>query len=298
MLVDIREFLQNIGRQPPAPVILFCPGKPPKARDATFEPFLAEQAVELLTRTYVDPTMKDLAYAAFYADETKVGAITLEARTMPFLTERRVVLVRNAERYSADSSASPLLAYIENPSETTLLMMIASHLDKRTKFFKACEKSGVVVECPERNEREVGQWAATQAEARGKQIEPGAIQEIIRRAGTHLSDVNNALNIVIAYVGDRPVVREPDVIAACADVAEEQVWALTDAIAASEPGAALVSLRKLLDLGRHEDEIIGTINWLLKSAYAVAQCAEKCPELLPVSGDRAVRCWRPLKAGA
>ncbi len=29
-------------------------------------------------------------------------------------------------------------------------------------------------------------------------------------------------------------------------------------------------MRKLVNLGKHPDEIIGTINWLLKSAYLVA----------------------------
>jgi len=68
------------------------------------------------------------------------------------------------------------------------------------------------------------------AEERGKKIEYAATSEIVRRSGLHLSDVNNALNVVVSFVGDSPVIREQDVVKACADVAEEEVWTLTDAI--------------------------------------------------------------------
>lgn len=277
--VNVQEFLRSVKTVALPPVLLFCPGKAVKAREPTFEPFLAEQAIDMVVERCVDPSVKDLAYSAFYADETKVSEIVLEAQTVPFLAERRVVLVRNAERFSSDSGMAALLAYLDAPCEMTVLMMVASQVDKRTRFHRACEKTGLIIECPTMNEREAIEWARERAKARGRAIEPNAVQEIVRRAGIHLSDLDNALTNVINFLGDVKTIREEDVTAACADVAEEEVWALTDAIAASEPGAALISLRKLLDLGRHEDELIGTINWLLKSAYAVAITNSGAPPL-------------------
>ena len=269
-IVNVQEFLRSVETRPLPPVLLFCPGKGSKARDATFEPFLAEQAVDKVVARCVDPSVKDLAYSAYYADETKVGEIILEARTVPFLAERRVVLVRNAERFGAESGMDALLAYLESPCDMTVFIMVAAHVDKRTKFFKTCEKAALIIECPVLSDHEASDWIRDEARARVRVIESRAVEEIVRRAGTHLSDLNNALTNVINFLGDAKTIREEDIVAACADVAEEEIWALTDAIANSKPDAALISLRRLLDLGRHEDEIIGTINWLLKSAYSVA----------------------------
>ena len=268
--MNVHDLPQTLGSAPPANVILFCPAKAPRAREATFEPFLAERAVERLVETYVDPSMRDLAYTVFRADECKPEEIVLEAQTAPFLAERRVVLVRGAEVYNAETRGKRLLLYLESPCDSTLLILVSSKADKRTKFYKLCEKNGIVVECAALGERDVAAWLRSEAEARGRRIEPSAIQEIVRRAGTRLSDVNNALGIVCDYAGEGAVVREEDVIAACADVAEEEIWTLTDAIAASCPRDALGALRKLCDYGKREDEIIGIVNWLLKSAYAVA----------------------------
>lgn len=281
-VVNVQEFLRSVDTEPLPPVLLFCPGKSPKARDATFEPFLAEQAVERVVTRCVDPSMKDLAYSAYYADETKAKEIILEAQTVPFLAERRVVLVRNAERFDAESGTEALLAYLERPCDMTVFIMVASRIDKRTKFFKTCEKSALIIECPALNERDASDWVRDAARTRGRNIEARAVSEIVRRAGTHLSDLNNALTNVINFLGETgEAIREQDVVAACADVAEEEIWALTDAIARSEPDAALLSLRRLLDLGRHEDEIIGTINWLLKSAYSVAMTQSGPPPVSP-----------------
>lgn len=266
-----QELLKTFDPERPAPIYLFCPGKGPRAKMPTFEPLLADRCVERITEGTVDPSMKDFAFAAFYADETPPGQIVLDAQTLPFLAARRVILVRGAEKYNTDSGAGPMLDYLASPNDATVLMMIANKVDKRTKFFKVCEKAGAVIECPALAGAEVNQWVQGEAKARKRNFEADAIRALVDRTGTHLSDVENALTNVINFVGDtRTTITAADVNAACADIAEEEIWALTDSIAASQPGPALGSLRRLLDLGKHPDEIIGTINWLLKSAYAVS----------------------------
>jgi len=279
--VNVQELIRGAGKTPLPPIVLFCPYKSPKAREATFEPYLAEQAIEKVLAAAVDPSLRDLAYSAFYADETPPAEIMLEAQTLPFLAERRVVLVRNAELYNFESKAGPLIHYIEHASDRTLLLLLASQIDRRMKFFKLCEKHGLIVECPMLSDSAVADFVRARAEERGKRIEPAATSEIARRSGLHLSDVNNALNVVISFVGDAPIIREQDVVKACADVAEEEVWSLTDAIGACEPNAALNALRKLIDMGKHPDELVGAINWIMKSAYQVAAVKKGAPAVSP-----------------
>jgi DNA polymerase-3 subunit delta len=161
------------------------------------------------------------------------------------------------------------------------LLLLASQIDRRMKFFKLCEKHGLVVECPMLNDSAVEEWVRAHAEERGKKIERAAIGEIVRRSGLHLSDVNNSLNVVISFVGNEPVIREQDVVKACADVAEEEVWTLTDAIGACDSNAALNALGKLIDMGKHPDELIGAINWIMKSAYQVAAAEKGAPTVSP-----------------
>ncbi len=269
--MNAQELLNDIETEALGPVYLFCPGKGPRAKIPTFEPLLADRAADAIIDRSVDPASKDLAFAAYYADETPPGQIVLDAQTLPFLAERRVILVRNAERYNTESGAGVMLDYLADPNEMTVLLLVASKIDKRTKFFKACKKAGQVIESPALSHSEVVQWAQREVRERGLTIERDAVRTLIDRSGTRLSDVQNALTNVIDFIGEgTKSIDTDDVNTACADVAEEEIWALTDAIAASRPGAAVAAFRQLSDLGKHPDELIGTINWLLKSAYTVA----------------------------
>lgn len=262
--------MEAIGSAPPAPVYLFCPFKGPKAKTASFEPVLAQRAVERAVAILVDPSLRDLAYNAYYADEADPAEIVSVAQTFPFLAERRVVVIHNADHYESENAGKPLIHYLASPSDTTVMLLVAAQIDKRSKLYKACEKIGGVVECPELREDELRLWINNEVRARDKTITPGAVEAIVARAGTRLSDVNNAIHVVTGYIGNAPSIREEDVHAACADVAEDEIWALTDAIAASNTHEAVRILRGIIALGKSEFEIMGMINWLLKSAYAVA----------------------------
>ncbi|MFO7973322.1 MAG: DNA polymerase III subunit delta [Candidatus Hydrogenedentota bacterium] len=277
--MNVQEFLQNIENAPPGPVTLFCPHKSDKAREASYEPLLAERAIERVVTLYLDPTLKDMAYNAYFADEADPAEIVSVAETLPFLSERRFVVVRRAECYLSESHCGPLLTYLGNPCESTVLLFVADTIDRRSKFYRACKALGSVVPCPKLRQNEVRIWINAEAKTRQKRIAPEAVQALIDRAGTRLGDVQNALNVVCDYVGTKQLVEAEDVKAACSDVAEEQIWTLTDAIAASDTQKAVCALRELLDLGLNELQILGTLNWLLKSAHAVAARTPGLPRM-------------------
>lgn len=269
--MDVQEFLHRIESAPPGPVTLFCPHKAQGAREASYEPLLAERAIERVVALYVDPSLKDMAYNAYFADEADPAEIVSVAETLPFLSERRIVVVRRAERYHlSESTSGPLLAYLGNPCPSTLLLLVADTMDRRSKFYRACDAAGGVVSCPKLSRNDVGIWINEEARTRQKRLSPEAVDALIDRAGTRLGDVYNALHVVCDYVGANPVIQAGDVETACSDVAEEQIWTLTDAIAASDTHEAVRALRELLDLGMNEFQIMGSLNWLLKSAHAVA----------------------------
>ena len=269
-----REFISRIDSDPPPRVVLCGPGKAGFNKEP-FEPLLADRAVEALLAKYVDPGLADMVYAVFYADETEPSKVSLEAQTFPFLAERRVIVVRNAQRYMGmaagpRSPLAPLLEYVKNPSDTTLLILVSSEVDQRKALFKACKENGVLVECPQLGDREAQEWVRAEAGRLRKRIGGPAIEELLRRAGGRLGDINNAVSLAASYVGDAEDITETDVVAACSDVAEETVWALTDAIAEADPARALKILQDLSDLGKSPDEIIGIVNWLLETAYRAA----------------------------
>jgi len=290
--VNVTDFLERVDTLDPKPVYLFCPHKAPRAREGTFEPVLALRAVDRLVARFIDPSLADLAYSSYHADETDPGEIVETAETLPFLAERRVILVRKAEAYEGDTSSNGkgrsgrrpvdrLLAYLDRPCESTILLFVAERMDRRSKFYKACDKSGEIVECPELREHEALLWARREIESQGKQVQAAALTALIARTGTRLSDVENAIRLLVSYLGERETLEETDVVAACSDVHEENAWGLTDAIARSDTKEALRVLREIVQSGANEFQILGQITWLLRSAYGVAAGGEAGRQVKP-----------------
>ena len=59
----------------------------------------------------------------FDGDEYELRMVVDAAQTMPFLTEKRVVVARNVSRFNADD-LSPLLGYLDNPLDTSDLVLV------------------------------------------------------------------------------------------------------------------------------------------------------------------------------
>lgn len=271
MILNVGEFLEKFDVQACPPIILVGPGKAGFNKEP-FEPFLADRAIEKILEAHVDPTLQDLMFSSFYAEETAPGVVAEMVQTFPFLAEKRVVLVRNADVYmgmpsSKRSPLQPLLQFIENPNNSALLILISPEANRQRVLFKSIEKNGLIVECPQLEDKAYAAWIRGEVARHGKQISPDALSLIIDRVGTRMSEMHNAIHLVCNYVGTATSIEEKDILAACADVAETSIWTLTDAIAASDSTKALEALHELIQINKSPDEIIGILNWLLESAY-------------------------------
>ena len=65
-----------------------------------------------------------LAVEDFGGDEVDLATVADSCATPPFLSARRIVVVRDVGRFSTDEVA-PLLAYLEDPLPTTVLILVA-----------------------------------------------------------------------------------------------------------------------------------------------------------------------------
>ena len=86
------------------------------------EDTLRSGAVRTLVDELVGDTDRALAVDEFAGDDFSLSEVIDAAQTPPFLTEHRVVVVRNAARFTRVDDLAPLLDYLE-PSPTTALVL-------------------------------------------------------------------------------------------------------------------------------------------------------------------------------
>src|SRR5215217_6723017 len=79
-------------------------------------------------------------YDLFYGDETSGARIVTCASEMPVFAERRLVIVKAADKLPAREGEA-LLGYLKDPVETTTLVFACQKLDGRLKFTQALARA-------------------------------------------------------------------------------------------------------------------------------------------------------------
>src|SRR6476620_1834393 len=67
---------------------------------------------------------RSLLVDEFDGDDYELRSVVDAAQTLPFLTDRRIVVARDIGRFGADE-LTPLVGYLADPLETTQLVLVA-----------------------------------------------------------------------------------------------------------------------------------------------------------------------------
>lgn len=174
------------------------------------EPFLVERAAKALLDKAIDASLKDFNLNVFYGNESKGVDIVDAAQTLPMFAERRAVLVKRAELLKAES-LEVMLPYIQNPANSTCLLMTGAKIDQRKKFFLELKKHGVLVEYKRLYENKLTGFIQSEAVERGKPIDAVAAELLGALIGNNLQELSLQIEKLLVYAGNRPRILIDDV---------------------------------------------------------------------------------------
>jgi DNA polymerase-3 subunit delta len=197
------------------------------------------------------------------------------------MAPRRFVLVRGIERWdAAGGDESPLdvfAAYGADPVPSTCVVLAGEKLDGRRKLAAVAKKGGFLVACEVLGRRELPGWIAGRCAEKGNPIDRDVAELLAEIAGPELAYVNDAIERLALYAGDKQPITEEAVSACIARVRTADTWALVDAVGARDLGAALRLLADVYDPRDHGLPLLGALAWsmrqLLKFQTATASGA-------------------------
>jgi DNA polymerase-3 subunit delta len=191
----------------------------------------------------------DLSVEDFWGDDVDLDAVTSACVTPPFLVDRRVVVLRDAGRFSTEDLA-PLLAYLDNPLPTTALVVAAGGGKLAPRLVSAIKKVGHVVATGAG--RDTRGWVEAQLRQAPLRVEPAARAALAEHLGQDLGRLPTLIDTLVAVFGEGASVGVEDVAPYLGEAGSVQPWDLTDAIDRGETEAALRALHRLLEAGdRH-----------------------------------------------
>ena len=190
------------------------------------------------------------------------GAIISECETVPFLGEKRLIIIENlppAVNIKIDEKkANNLLRFVENVPETSVVVFVQPLPDKRTKFYKQLSKIAEIEVFSSLKGKDLSAWANKEINRRGGKILPAALGYLIGKVGNNLWLLNNEINKLIAYADNKPI-SENDIDKLVIPIYDTNIFKLTDYIGNKKSKEALEILHRLIDGGMNSVQIFNMI---------------------------------------
>ncbi len=214
--------------------------------------FRRERVLERIRKEFIPPETKDFNSHLFYADDRDFApAQVLDlARTMPFMSENRLIILRRTDKLSA-SRLEAFLPYMENPVESTCLLFVTSKADFRNRFYKGIRDKGLSVNFSEITQNQVFPWLMKRSEELGFRLEPDACHLLQQVVGNRSMELYSELEKLSLLFLDQGVgikqVRDSAIYSRIYTIFE-----LIDSISEKRCAESLSALRRFLEEEREE----------------------------------------------
>lgn len=194
--VECRKICEDAGKGVFAPVYLLM-GE---------EPYYPDMACDAIIKNALQDEERDFNQTIFYGpDVTNIDDVFTAACTYPFMSSRRLVVLKEAQNMAmADSKLDQLAKYCLEPSEGTVLVVLmrGKSADKRKAFYKAVSKKGVVLDSPAIRDYQIASWISDYYRERGLGISPDAAALLGEYAGTDLLLITAETDKMLKNLGE------------------------------------------------------------------------------------------------
>jgi DNA polymerase III subunit delta len=258
----------------------------------TGESFLAEEALDEIRRSESTDVLSEVTF-----DPSSEAAELVEAlETASLLGDRRLVVIRDAQDLKKDQ-AETLAGYLESPSPSSVLVLVASG---RTKLDAVVRSKGDVIALEAPKGRRLVSWIRDRARARRLKLDEKAAWALVDAVGNELRDLDAALEQLATGIGTEASVDAAKVRSMFARLADERIYAFTDAVGDRRLPLATSTLRRLLDQGDEPLVLFGAlvahIRRLLRARRYVDQGARVVGDALGLPTWRAERVQRQARS--
>lgn len=216
------------------------------------DPSLVSEAVAALLTKVVAKADRSLVLEDFSGDDIEIGAVADACRTPPFLSDRRVVVVRDAGRFTPEQ-LQPLVEYLAAPLATTRLVVAAGGGQIPTKLVNAFKQSPVAeVVTSDVSTKDAHAWVADRLAHAAVKLSAQAATLVEAHLGDDLNRLGSVLGVLETVYGKGARLGPEEVQPYLGRPGAVPPWDLTDAIDRGDTDRALSLLHRLIEAGdRH-----------------------------------------------
>ncbi len=213
--------------------------------------FRLEKVLRRIREEFVGGGARDFNIHVFYGNKGEQGGtvgpgeIMDTVRSLPFMSPRRLVIIRRVEEFPP-STLEDFLPYFDDPVETSCLIFVSTKPDFRKRFYKHLKGLGRAVNFRKLYDNEVIPWIKRTAKELGLNIEHQACAQLQEIVGPRMRDLYSELEKLALCYGQKTIG-----VAEVKDSAIHSriytIFELMDAVSSKEAAEALLVLNKFLE---------------------------------------------------
>ncbi|HFU4011951.1 TPA: DNA polymerase III subunit delta [Streptococcus suis] len=208
----------------------------------------------------------DLTYAYFDMSEADYSQVDMDLVSLPFFADEKVVildyfadLTTDKKRYLSDEELKQFEQYLENPVETTRLVILAGgKLDSKRRLVKLLKRDGLVLEAQPLKEADIRQHFQQEVGRLGLQMEPRAFDHLLLKSNFDFAELTKNLAFLLSYKGQQ-VIRQEDVDLAIPKTLQDNVFDLSQLVLRGEIDQAASLVKDLRLQGEEEIKLIAIL---------------------------------------
>jgi DNA polymerase-3 subunit delta len=166
--------------------------------------FRLERVLSRIRETYIPETARDFNLHIVYGDKAEPADIVDTARSLPFMSQNRLIIVRRTESFSAAALES-FIPYLENPVDSTCLIFVSSRANFTKKFYRKIRELGQSVHFKKLSDGQLIPWIRREARRMGLDIEDQACAYLVQIIGNRLTELQAELEKLCLRYGNMSI---------------------------------------------------------------------------------------------
>ena len=187
--------------------------------------FLLDYSVKLITDA-CNIIMPELNYIRFTEGNIDAGEVVKALEIFPMMCDRKVVYVNLSTKADSLQNDKKLLAYLENPSPSSVLVVSAGE----NKVLSSA-KNIVAVDCNKLSEDFIVSYIALELKKRNKTISREGAKKLNEFCMSDMMQITTEVAKLASFVGNREMITEDDIERIVNKNVEYQIFELSEALA-------------------------------------------------------------------
>ena len=231
-------------------------------------PELVEKKSNEIVESYLNEKKDDFNYVKYNLYDTSFNQIIEEALTMPFISEKKAIVVKNAFIFTGEKVSKDIQPNNEQVNEFLekydgenfiIFEVYQNKLDERKKITKTLKKTSKLAKVEQMSEQEIKNWIKNKLHENFKDIKQDALDLFIELTGINFNIVSQELEKIILFLGERTTINKKDVEEIINRSLEQNVFLLTVYIQKGEKYKAIQLIKDLIVMKEEPIKLLALI---------------------------------------